>query len=227
MADRDIGSAGRRRRRRRLIGPAALVVLGGGLLAGAWIAAGSAPAEPRGPQRALAAPPAAAVTRPVAANPALRRRARAPRQVADPVRLRIPAIGLTARVGPLGLNPDGSLEVPSDFAATGWYRAGPEPGEVGAAVIVGHVDSTTGPAVFYDLETLRRGDRITVIRTDRTRVSFRVQALRRVAKDDFPTTRVYGKTRWPALRLITCDGEFDRSTGHYVDNLIVFARAER
>lgn len=145
--------------------------------------------------------------------------------VADPRRIEIPAIGVRARVIPLGLNADRTLEVPADFGETGWWTGGPEPGERGAAVIAGHVDSRTGPAVFHRLEDLRAGDEIRVRRDDRTTVRFVVRRLERHGKDAFPTRRVYARTRGPSLRLVTCSGDFDAATGHYVDNTIVFADA--
>jgi LPXTG-site transpeptidase (sortase) family protein len=171
-----------------------------------------------------ASPPAPGVT-----EPALRAdgRDREPRgreaDVANPRRIEIPAIGVSAPVIALGLNADRTLEVPEDYGETGWWKGGPEPGERGAAVIAGHVDSETGPAVFYRLEELRAGDEIRVHRADGTRSRFVVARLERHPKDDFPTRSVYGRTREPTLRLVTCSGDFDTATGHYVDNTIVFA----
>jgi sortase (surface protein transpeptidase) len=147
----------------------------------------------------------------------------ADRDAAPPRRLGIPAIGVSAPVIPLGLNPDGTLEVPGAWEQTGWYTGGPEPGERGPAVIAGHVDSTSGPAVFYRLGELRRGSLVSIRRADGTTVRFRVRGLERWPKDDFPTSRVYGPTRDAELRLITCGGSFDSGTGHYRDNTIVYA----
>jgi hypothetical protein len=175
-----------------------------------------------------AAPPLAApvpqparhteVSAPVATAPR-RRAGRAPR----PVRIAIPAIGVRASVTALGLDSKGALEVPHDFATTGWWKGGPRPGERGPAVIDGHVDSYTGPAVFFRLGNLRRGDAIIVERADGSRVRFRVQRSARYPKTRFPTAEVYGPTRTPALRLVTCSGTFDRSSGHYLDNTVVYA----
>ena len=146
----------------------------------------------------------------------------------DPVRIVIPGIGVSARVIPLGLNRDRTLEVPKDYNKTGWFRGGPEPGESGAAVIVGHVDSETGPAVFYRLRALKRGDEIKVVLQNGSTVRFVADWMKAVPKDDFPTKLVYARTQQPTLRLITCDGDFDESRGVYRDNYIVFARiAER
>ncbi len=155
----------------------------------------------------------------VAVAPAPRRE-----RVATPVRIEIPSIGVRAPIIRLGLNPDRTLEVPTDYGDTGWWTGGSRPGETGPAVIVGHVDSQTGPAVFYRLGELRKGDKVVVIRRDGSRARFTVQGSERFPKDEFPTARVYGRTDGPTLRLITCGGAFDSSTGHYVDNTIVYAR---
>jgi sortase (surface protein transpeptidase) len=144
-------------------------------------------------------------------------------QMPDPVRLLVPAIGLSSRVIPLGLNPDGTLEVPSSFSDTGWFTKGSEPGERGSAVIAGHFDAKSGPGVFYRLRALQRGDIITVAVKGGSQVRFAVTSTLAVPKTRFPTGLVYGRTSQPTLRLITCDGGFDKSTGHYVDNYIVFA----
>jgi LPXTG-site transpeptidase (sortase) family protein len=142
---------------------------------------------------------------------------------APPRSIRIPAIGVDARVVPLGLARDGTMETPADFAATGWYEPGREPGERGPAVIAGHVDSTSGAAVFYRLGELERGDDVDVARADGSVVRFRVEGVERWPKDEFPTKRVFGDTPAATLRLITCSGDFDESTGHYLDNTVVYA----
>ena len=162
------------------------------------------------------------------ATPAGRRRAAVrarPVRVARPVRLSIPAIGVDAPLVALGLDRDGALEAPQRFTDAGWWSGGVRPGAVGPAVIAGHVDSTTGPAVFFALRELRRGDTIVVARRDGSRARFRVQRTASYAKAKFPTRAVYGPTARPALRLITCSGVFDRSTGHYLDNTVVYAEA--
>jgi hypothetical protein len=142
---------------------------------------------------------------------------------ARPRRIRVPAIGVSAKVIPLGLKKDGTIQTPKAWGEAGWYEPGPEPGERGPAVVVGHVDSKSGPAVFYRLRALRRGDVISIDRRDGTVVRFSVQRLERWPKSDFPTRRVYGPTVGAALRLVTCGGAFNFSTGHYVDNTIVYA----
>jgi sortase (surface protein transpeptidase) len=150
---------------------------------------------------------------------------RSDRRAAVPVRIEIPRIGVRAPVIRLGLNRDKSLEVPKDFGDAGWWSGGPRPGERGPAVIAGHVDSYTGPAVFYRLTDLRPNDVIVVVGRDGTRKRFSVVGSERYAKAQFPTDRVYGATDRPTLRLITCGGDFDSSTGHYLDNTVVYARA--
>ena len=125
---------------------------------------------------------------------------------------------------PLHREPDGTMQTPRRWENTGWYEPGPEPGERGPAVIAGHVDSTAGPAVFYRLRELRRGNLIRIRRADGSMLRFRVEGLERWPKSDFPTRRVFGRrTRISVLRLVTCAGNFDTSTGHYVDNTIVYA----
>ena len=145
------------------------------------------------------------------------------RRVAPPTRIEIPSIRVDAPLIRLGLDAKGALEVPKRFDEAGWWTGGPRPGERGPAVIAGHVDSKTGEAVFYELSRLRKGDVVIVHRRDGTRARFVVQRSERYPKDRFPTARVYGATRRPTLRLITCSGEFDRSTGHYLDNTVVYA----
>jgi sortase (surface protein transpeptidase) len=144
-------------------------------------------------------------------------------KAAPPRWIRIPAIGVSAPVVPLALNPDRTLKAPRRWGDTGWYTGGPEPGERGPAVIAGHVDSTSGPAVFYRLGELRRGTLVHIHRADHSVVSFRVEGAERWPKDRFPTRRVYRRTARSTLRLITCGGAFNRATGHYLDNVIVYA----
>jgi len=147
-----------------------------------------------------------------------------PGPASPPVRLTIPSIGVTTRLLRLGLEADGSMQVPVDFDRAGWFAKGPTPGQVGPAVIAGHVDSRTGPAVFYRLRELRAGDTVQVERADGTRLRFVVEDARRYPKTSFPTAAVFGPAPWAALRLVTCGGDFDRSARSYQDNLVVFAR---
>jgi LPXTG-site transpeptidase (sortase) family protein len=142
-----------------------------------------------------------------------------------PVRIRIPAIGVSAPVMRLGQNAGGSVQVPplGEHNLAGWYAYGPAPGQRGAAVILGHVDSLTGISVFFYLKDLRAGDRIYVTLADGRVAAFAVDGVQKVAKTAFPTALVYGKARYPELRLITCGGPFDAASGHYLDNIIVYA----
>ncbi|CAN5202418.1 hypothetical protein BH23ACT9_BH23ACT9_00810 [soil metagenome] len=149
----------------------------------------------------------------------------APPPRADPVLIEIPAIGLSADVILLGLEDDGALEVPTDFAQTGWWSGGTHPGDVGPAVIAGHVDSRQGPAVFFDLEALAYDDLVRVTRADGSAATFAIRSSIAVEKDTFPTDLVYGSTDDSVLRLITCDGDF--SGGSYLGNLIVTAELVR
>lgn len=143
-----------------------------------------------------------------------------------PVNLSIPAIGVNHPLATVGLNPDGTLAVPSlaDVAVPAWYNGSPDPGGRGPAVIVGHVDSaSSGAGVFFKLGALKQGDEIDVSRRDETTARFRVTAVESVAKASFPTDQVYGNTPDAELRVITCGGQFDRATGHYLNNVIAFA----
>jgi len=151
------------------------------------------------------------------------RSARGYRATPLPVRVQIPKIGVASSLDRLGRARDGTVEVPSRWGVAGWYALGPRPGEPGSAVLLGHVDSTRGPAVFFRLRELRRGDEIKVARADRSSTRFVVERTAQYDKQRFPTDDVYYPTLTPALRLVTCGGQFDTSTGHYRSNIIVFA----
>lgn len=140
-----------------------------------------------------------------------------------PVRIQASSIGLDAVVGELGLAADGSVQVPSDPDATGWFDRGPAPGQRGPAVVLGHVDSRTGPAVFARLRDLKVGDPVVVTLRDGAQVRFTVDGTLTFAKSDFPTAATYGPVPGPALRLITCGGAYVRDRGGYQSNVVVFA----
>ena len=143
-----------------------------------------------------------------------------------PVRLEIARIGVSTGLQRLGRDQHGAVEVPSGphrWDTAGWYAPGTRPGDPGSAVILGHVDSRSGPAVFYRLRELRRGDLVEVARADGSTVRFVVQQTEQYDKRRFPTDEVYYPTLTPALRLVTCGGEFDATAGHYRSNIIVFA----
>ncbi|WFE52614.1 class F sortase [Micromonospora sp. WMMD1155] len=151
--------------------------------------------------------------------------AAAPTPQGPPTRVRVPRIGVDSTLTVLGLDQSGVLVPPADFDTAGWYGGGPAPGDTGPAVLAGHLDSRRGPAVFARLGELRPGDRVEVWRGGQ-RLAFRVTGSLRTRKDRFPTSVVYGPTPNPELRLVTCGGAFDRRSGHYRDNVVVFAVAE-
>ncbi|ROS59545.1 sortase family protein [Frigoribacterium sp. PhB160] len=147
----------------------------------------------------------------------------APPAGAVPTRVQIPSIGVDSGLEDLGIGAAGELDPPTAWESAGWYAGGVVPGGVGPAIIAGHIDSSTGPAVFVDLADLAPGDEVLVTLSTGSVETFRVTGSERAAKAAFPTSDVYGSSPTPSLRLITCDGRFDTSTGHYDDNLIVFA----
>ncbi|MFF2660138.1 class F sortase [Kitasatospora sp. NPDC058032] len=181
-----------------------------------------------------AAPPAATAATapgdadPAAPAPAAPVKAAPPLKRSRPVRLRIPQINVDAPVGELTLNPSGQLNAPppDDKNLVGWYRDGVTPGERGAAVVAGHVDTTKGPAVFLLLSLMLPGSKVEVQRADGTVAVFTVDAVETFAKDAFPDQRVYGRTPDAQLRLITCGGAYDKKRKDYLDNVVVFAHLE-
>jgi Sortase domain len=201
----------------------AAAVLGAGVLAvcagtvGLMMASGSSAPPIRLPARpSLVAVPSGRTANPVWLATM--------QHIARPVWLTVPAIGVRAAVVNLGLNPNGTLQVPTSTTVVGWYTGSPRPGAIGSAVIAGHVDSRAGPAVFFWLRTMRRGERIYVRRSDGTLAVFTVTSVRMYPKDKFPTAAVYGPVPDAELRLITCGGTFDESLGSYLSNVVVYAR---
>ncbi|WP_393062619.1 class F sortase [Streptomyces sp. LN549] len=142
----------------------------------------------------------------------------------SPVHVSIPSLGVDSDIMRLGLNTDGTVEVPpaEKGMTVGWYTGGAVPGEPGPAVLIGHNDTRLGRAVFHDLKRITKGADITVRDERGTEIHFKVTGRETASKTAFPTARVYGSTKDRALRLITCDGAFD-AQGHPVDNLIVYA----
>ncbi|KOX04556.1 sortase [Streptomyces sp. NRRL B-1140] len=142
-----------------------------------------------------------------------------------PVRLLIPKISVDAPFTDLALNDFGQLEPPppNDTNLVGWYAKGHTPGEAGTAIIAGHVDTATSPAVFAGLSALKKGDRFQVTRADGSKATFAVDATESFEKDEFPSKRVYGDTPRAQVRLITCSGSYDRQARDYTENLVVFA----
>jgi sortase (surface protein transpeptidase) len=191
--------------------PVACVVLGVTAVVCSVIAATAPPPPPPAP------PPA------VSSSEASFHSVRSYADVAEPVRLRIPALQIDAPLTHLGVAPDQTIEVPADFAVPGWFDQGPRPGQPGPAVILGHVDSKAGPAVFYRLNRLPVGAEVFVDRADGSTVDFRVRGTQHVPKTAFPTDLVYAPTLEPSLRLVTCGGPFDHTKSSYLDNVIVYA----
>jgi len=143
-----------------------------------------------------------------------------------PTRLRIPKIEIDTSVVPVGLRPTGSLDLPDSFVEVGWYSGGPTPGELGPAVIVGHVDSTQGIAIFWRLRELAPGDTFQVDRADGTTATFKILEVEQFPQDAFPTENVYGNIRYAGIRLITCSGTFSTVTRHYDQNTVVYGTLE-
>ena len=146
-----------------------------------------------------------------------------PATAPEPAAVSIPAIGVQRDLVDLGLAEDGTAEVPADFDDAGWFTGGGRPGSRGPTVLLGHVDSTAGPAVFAELRRLVPGDVVEVTVADGQVARYAVTGTEQVPKDDFPTAAVFGATTADVLRLVTCTGDFDRGARSYVDNLVVTA----
>lgn len=142
-----------------------------------------------------------------------------------PTHIRIKRVEIDAPIMSVAQNKDKTIEVPPLFEnITGWYKLGPSPGEIGPAVIVGHVDTIEGPSVFYRLKDLKKGDIIEITRQDKKTIRFKVTGLEQFSRDKFPTQKVYGNIDYAGLRLITCGGTFDERTQQYTANTVVFAQ---
>ena len=139
-----------------------------------------------------------------------------------PVHLSIPIIGVSVPLSVLTLNKNGTVNVPTSFSEPGWYSGDRSPGQKGSAVILGHVDNHHGPAVFYNLDKLKLGNRVDVTLTNGRKLVFAVIGERMYKKTNFPDKLVYGTRTYPALQIVTCGGIFDPSTGHYLSNIVVF-----
>ncbi|MCT4357042.1 class F sortase [Streptomyces sp. Je 1-79] len=197
------------------------------------VSACSGPSEETGPSVAAVraddaagggTPPAQQARTQQATHAPLVRTTHAPLVRSRPVRVAVPAIFIEAPIEPLGLDKAGRLGAPplSRPMAVGWHRRGPSPGEAGTAVLVGHRDTSTGPAIFLNLKSLHRGDTVKVTRADRRVAVFTVDEVKTYTKDKFPDDKVYGATGRPELRLMTCGGRFDKKSG-YSANVVVFA----
>jgi hypothetical protein len=222
----DAAAQDRRRRARWWVLAAALGVVGV-----ACVGAAVLPARGGGADRVAAPRPTAASTwrppqqvaqRPlITANPPVRAVPRVP-----PVRLSVPANGVSQRLLRLGLHHDHTVEVPapSDAAYPGWFRLGPTPGQVGSSVILGHVDSLQGPAVFYRLRFLRPGNHVDVRLRNGAVAHFAVQRVATYPNAAFPARKVYGSPGYAALNLVTCGGAYERAHGGYQSNVVVYTR---
>ena len=211
-----------------------LVLAGAAALIVGLTSQGHAPQPPASAARTTTSPsspavggvPAAPTSSGTRGTPAPAPGAVTPLPAAPPTHLDVPAIGVSSDLLQLGENPDGTVEVPplARDSRAGWYRYSPTPGELGPAVLLGHVDSAVyGAGVFFKLGALRPGDTVSVTRADSTVASFRVTRVASYPKDDFPTLDVYGNTDDAELRLITCGGAFDRSAHSYENNIVVYA----
>ena len=141
-----------------------------------------------------------------------------------PVRISIRSIGVNTNVGTLGLQPDHQVMVPTNTRVVGWYKDCPPPGQIGSAVILGHVDSTQGPGVFFALKSMKAGERIELVLSNGTVTTFAVTKVVQYSKTSFPDRLVYGSNGTRALQLVTCGGTFDHATGHYESNIVVFSQ---
>ncbi|MDO8151038.1 class F sortase [Isoptericola sp. b408] len=224
------------RRRRVAVVLAAGLVLGGGTAVAVGFGVqdgGATPGPAAAPGTAAATSPdpvtsARAVPAPTsAASSAAPSPAEPPRQerAALPEQVRIPAVGVDSDLLHLGLNDDGTIEVPAgdDIDRAAWFDGSPRPGEDGPAVIEGHVDSPNGPSVFFRLAELEPGQEIHVDRRDGSTATFVVDRVEQYPKKQFPTRAVYANTDGAELRVITCGGAWDADWGHYVDNTVVYA----
>jgi LPXTG-site transpeptidase (sortase) family protein len=149
----------------------------------------------------------------------------APLAASTPTRIEIPALDVSAPMMTLGLSDSGSVQVPplENHNLAGWYKGSVTPGVRGTSVILGHVDSYTGESVFFNIKTLRAGDRVKVVRADGSTAVFSVDGVQKVVKSTFPAETIYANTSYPSLRLITCGGPFDKADGQYLDNIVVYA----
>lgn len=216
-------SDGRRGSRRWWVAAVVLLLIGAGLLTLSLFDSQNTVAGPAAPT--LASPPAAgnttparSATRPTKPAAALVRSA--------PVALRIPAIDVAVSLSTLGLNPDRTVQVPINYQQPGWFRLGPSPGQVGSAVILGHVDDRSGPAVFYRLRSLKAGDTVEVSLANGLVAHFVVNEVATYPKKAFPAQQVYASHGYSGLQLVTCGGQFDSETGHYLSNIVVYTTLE-
>jgi len=218
--------AGRRRAVATGVG-VALLISGGAAVAVGVTAQEPSPPAPASAQALPAGPaPSSGTPTTTATAPPAPTQTPAAKAQPKPVKVTIPSLKISSSLLELGLAKDGTIDVPkpgADYDKAAWFTGSPRPGATGPAVIEGHVDGVHGPSVFYDLGKIDKGAKVHVERADGSTVTFVVDGVEAYPKDDFPVKKVYGNTEGPELRLITCGGTFDRSTGHYVDNTVVYA----
>ncbi|MCC9308539.1 class F sortase [Kitasatospora sp. RB6PN24] len=192
------------------------VLLGAAVVAGAWLVRDGVHGAPPPAPAPAQAPGAGGVRAPGTTGDPMGR--------SRPVRISIPAIGVDAPVTGVGLDPEGHLATPpaQDRNLAGWYQDGVTPGQRGTALLAGHVDTATGPAVFHGLGALHRGDRIDVLRDDRSTARFTVDGIEVYPRTAFPDQQVFGQAPDPQLRLITCGGGYRKGDG-YQANVVVYA----
>ncbi|WP_223267831.1 class F sortase, partial [Streptosporangium nondiastaticum] len=198
------------------------VLLAAALCAGSWLIRRGADIQDPPPQPSAAEAFSATGPR---TEPERGERAVPPLPIAVPTRVRIPAIDVDAPLEPLRLLDDGSLSSPRDDESNvaGWYADGAAPGTTGTAVVAGHVDTTTGPAVFYNLGALKKGYRVEIARADGRTALFTIDAIEVYSRTDFPSQKVYGPAKRAELRLITCGGGFSEESHAYLGNVVVYA----
>jgi sortase (surface protein transpeptidase) len=199
------------------------VILGALLIHNSWEEPAEFKPQSRPSVVATTATATSKATAPTKSPPAVRALPRS-----APERLRIPEIAVNAPFTGLSIGESGRLDTPpaDDPNLVGWFRDGPSPGERGSAIVVGHVDTKRGPAVFVHLGSLRPGSTIHITRKDGTVATFEVDSVHLFSKEDFPDDRVYADTSSPELRLITCGGAYDRKAGQYTANVVVFAHLD-
>jgi hypothetical protein len=217
-----------RARRRYTVTGAVLFVAGVVAIVIALLSQQSAPQPPPSAARFVpAAPERTAATQPHSLDPDPAPTVVGPTTTRSlPVSLHIPAIGVSSSLQQLGLNPDGTVQVPplGCHSHAGWYKYSPTPGQLGPSVILGHIDSAAcGPGVFFELGKLRQGDTVSITLADRQVAVFRIEKVAEYKKAHFPTLAVYGNTDYAALRLITCGGTFDASAHSYESNIVAYA----
>ena len=202
--------------RRWWVAAVVLLLIGAGLLTVGLLGHQNTLPDPAAAP-SLASPPSAAPSTPAPSAISSQALARS-----VPTELRIPAIGVTTSLTSLGLNLDRTIQVPTNYQQPGWFRLGPTPGQIGSAVILGHVDDQKGPAVFFRLRSLKAGDKVEVSLANGVVAQFVVNKVSTYLKAEFPAQQVYASHGYSALQLVTCGGQFDTRSGHYLSNVVAY-----